>query len=214
MEKKNITIFLIILAALIFLMIFLKLLFGCLNPSISIVKTNPKEGNTSWNPEDIIEIYFSEKPNLTLFQIETNPSFDFEVKWDNSKKALLILPKAPLLEQTEYKITLKKIGRCAPVKELKNKDFSFSFKTRLSSKNQEWEENKNKLISSTTWPIETPDYNIDYWPQKDSFLVFIKNNPCNVVKEKVLNWFKGKGVNFDKINIIWTVGKNVSEECF
>ncbi len=214
-QLKRIKILMAVIAvSLTALVIFSLYFINCLNPRISITETSPLDGASVVSPNTDVVFHFSDIANTNEFTIEVSPYFEYESSFNKENLTLTITPKAPLQEKTDYKIVLKKKGKCTKIKELKDKDYILSFKTSYSISNPNWQRAKESLLKSTAWPVETKNFNIDYWDSKDTFLVFIKTDSCEENKKAVLNWFKEKKINPDKLNIVWTIGKNVTNECF
>lgn len=67
---------------------------------------------------------------------------------------------------------------------------------------------KQQLIN--IMPIQTDEFNIEYFSNADIFIVTIKLSPYDQNRLKSEQWFKDRGViNFESLNIKWSSLRNV-----
>ncbi|MBI4029514.1 MAG: hypothetical protein HY376_04085 [Candidatus Blackburnbacteria bacterium] len=62
-------------------------------------------------------------------------------------------------------------------------------------------ENKTRFIAQL--PIDTPQYLIEYFPDRDYFFVQIRQNPYQQYKTQIENFFRSNGVDPNYATIEW-----------
>ena len=60
---------------------------------------------------------------------------------------------------------------------------------------------REQLISQT--PIETKEFNIEYYIESDTFRITIKENPYEENKAKAEQWLQDRGLGPNDLNILW-----------
>ena len=72
------------------------------------------------------------------------------------------------------------------------------------------ERQQKKLEAINELPYQGEIFNIEYFPQDDTFWVKIKKNPYTENQNIALNWFADRGIDPQNINIHWTSVRGVA----
>ncbi len=174
-----------------------------------VVKTEPKNNINKASFINPISITFNQKIEIKDLSYKIDPQTELTANLDSKNKTLILTPSKDLKPNTDYTVIIN-------YKDLKI--YTLKFKTRNTDELSEddlkkWEGAKEKLKNSVNWPIETKEYTIDYWSNKDVYLVTISWPPCEDNKQKVYNWFSEQNVNPNILKIVWTVAKDVPDDC-
>lgn len=62
-------------------------------------------------------------------------------------------------------------------------------------------QNKTRFIAQL--PIDTPQYLIEYFPDRDYFFVQIRQNPYQQYKGQIENFFRSNGVDPNYVTVEW-----------
>lgn len=211
--------FIIILIAIftVVLGLFLWFVLQPCNQIVTIESTCPNNGSESISPNATPCISFNQEVDPNEISVKIVPSVPLSLT--KAGKTIYLNLQDNLKFNTKYKVTVSKAqNKCNRIKPLQDKDYSWEFKTgtnqNLTPEDQKrWEETRDRLKKETNWPILTQDFSIDYWPEKDSFLVTLKKNPCQKSKQKVIDWFSYKNVDVHDLKIVWTIARGVSSDC-
>jgi hypothetical protein len=174
-----------------------------------VVKTDPKNNTDKASYINPIFITFNRKIKIEDLSYEINPQTEFTTNLDPKNTAFILTPKDSLKPNADYTVIIN-------FKD--SKIYTLKFKTRDTDElpegdSKKWEEAKEKLKNSVNWPVETKEYTIDYWPNKDAYLVTINWSPCEENKQKALKWFSGQGVDPNILKIVWIAAKDVPDDC-
>lgn len=181
-------------------------LFIFLSP-YRVTKTTPENGirNAPLNPE----VIFTFNKNVKTEFIQYSISPETKTTADSRGNKLIISFEDNLTYNTVYSISIQS-------EKYKIEEYKIEFTTRAQNELPEDEEGEqSKAIQQlrNMLPLETKEYTIDYWREKDSFLITIKWPPCEESKQKVIDWLSSNQVDYTKIKTIWLKAKGLPEDC-
>ncbi len=207
MKNKRTIIIIVILALLVTSLSVLKILTKNL---LEVVDSSPKNNQANIALNQVVKITFNQNIR-NEFQITFSPLTTFKTKI--TENTLEITPDKPLVENTQYKITILN-------SKLKNFSFDLSFKTISQSVILEitppftYEETKkyyddwSKEIHQNEplydfVPYKTETYFIYYTAPLTLTVITKKDTPQ--IREEVSNWIISKGIDPKTHQINWKV---------
>lgn len=205
LNKKSIFLILLTLTALLFL----TLVFLLFKPSeLNIIETFPENNAEQISLKPEINFFFNKNVNHEDFTYKIDPTVELE--FSSSNKTLTLGPANALEYKTQY--TLKIMSE-----NLKEGEYTLIFMTKEDNelaREEGLEHAKAANALTKDLPLITKEYNIDYWAQKDTFIITMKWPPCDEGKQKIISWFSEKGFDYTKLKIVWTAEKGLPDNCY